>query len=695
MKRYTLFGVLLLSLVIILSSCGSKKDANINKYFFKSQLKPKIVPVSKRKSRITTKKTTNKTIKTKKTETKKAKLLKVPQFIETENISISTFLPKTKTDEKIKFPKEEIQISVEDMPIYDFINLVFGQLLNLNYIISPEVQNLRKNITLNMTSKMEPKKFLQFIIDFLKDYQIQVLYKDNVFYIKRKKRVRAKITYSDNIIIGRNIPSDISPDLNITMVIPLFYISNNQFSRLIRQFVNSNEVLIDFIGRSTVIVSGKVKNLLKIEKLIKVFDRPYFSKKHIYIADVEYLTSEEIAKELEKVLKPIGIPISDKSKENSLTIIPLKRNNSLLLISPKKEWIDTAIYWKNQIDTIDAFAEEPQLFIYKPKNRSADELAKVLQKVLQSAHINIPAQKTKTKKQTSKIGNKNLNISVDEERNSIVVMAYPSEYKKIKRILEKLDTQPKQVLVEVTIAEITLTDQLQFGFEWFLKHSDSSFIGELKTLGGLGIGGAGFNYSLIETSGKLSMLFNAFAKKNLINIVSTPHIVVLDGKEATIRVGTEVPVVLSETTATDITNTTGQPSILRNVQYRNTGVLLSVKPTITSDDNLNIEISQELSEAQTNSVSNIDSPLILNRSINTILNIKSGQTVLLGGLISKNTSKSRSKIPFLGNLPLIGNLFSVDSKGKSKTELIILITPYIINNNNELDNIVKKIYNKE
>ena len=255
--------------------------------------------------------------------------------------------------------------------------------------------------------------------------------------------------------------------------------------------------------------------------------------------------------------------------------------------------------------------------------------------------------------------------------------------------MEKLDTEPKQVLIEVTIAEITLTDQLQFGFEWYLKHTSSDYVGELQTIGGLGIGGAGFTYTLLGTAGKFNMIFNAFAKKNLINIVSTPHLVVLDGKEATINVGTEVPVVSSETTAPDIT--AGQPSILRNVQYRNTGVILSVKPVITSEDKLNVEISQELSEAQANNISNIDSPIILNRSIKTTLNIKSGQTVLLGGLISENTSRTKSKVPLIGDIPVLGNLFSVNSKGKNKTELIITITPYIIKDSNSLDEIIRSI----
>jgi general secretion pathway protein D len=402
----------------------------------------------------------------------------------------------------------------------------------------------------------------------------------------------------------------------------------------------------------------------------------------------------------------MGIPLSEKPSENALTLIPLKRKNALFVVSPLKSWLDAVVYWKKQLDTIDALGDEPQLFVSKPQNRSAAELLNVLNSILSSG-VTTTKKKSKEKEKERKkrsgktgivLSAESFKATVDKERNALIIMAYPSDYKKIRRILEKLDTQPKQVLVEVTIAEVTLTDQFQYGFEWYLKHAGSKYVGELQTLGGLGIGGAGFNYSLIATSQKFNLLFNTFAKKNLINIISTPHIVVLDGKEATINVGTEVPVVSSETSAPDINNTAGTPSILRNVQYRNTGVILSVKPIVTSNNMLTIEVSQELSEAQANNVSNIDSPIILNRSITTSLVLKSGETVLLGGLISENKSKTRSEVPVLGDLPLLGNLFKVESKGNNKTELIVLITPHIINTTDELKeitNVLSQEFEKE
>ena len=622
----------------------------------------------------------------------RVELIKVPSPFEKEEVSISSLMHEPERAEKIKLPEDEIQISIEDMPVYDFINLVFGKILNLNYVVAPDVQKMSKKITLNMTSSMKPRKFFGFISDLLKDYGIAIKYEAEMFKIEKLKNRSAVPRFSPKIFIGRSLPLNISEDEKITLISPTYYINNNHFLYIVNQFIKGGEFTIKGYpyNAKMLLISGRVNLLREVLRLLKTFDRPYFINKQFYLLVLDYLSVDEFYTEIQKILKAMAIPLSSKPVEHSLSLIPLKRKNALFIISPQKSWVDTVVYWKNQLDTIDALGDEPQLFVYRPQNRSADELLNVLKTIMTTDTVTV---KSGSKKKTATIKTKSIQqgfkATVDKERNTLIIMAYPSDYKKIRRILEKLDTQPKQVLIEVTIAEVTLTDQLQFGFEWYLKHAASEYIGEVQTLGGLGIGGAGFNFSLIATSQKFNFLLNAFAKKNLINIVSTPHIVVLDGKDATINVGTEVPVVSSETTATDITTGTGSPSILRNVQYRRTGVNLRVKPIVTSNDMLAIDVSQELSEAQANNVSNIDSPIILNRSINTSLVLKSGETVLLGGLISENISKTRSKIPLLGDIPIIGHLFSVDSKGKNKTELIVLITPLIIQEADQLKEITE------
>ncbi len=614
--------------------------------------------------------------------------------------------PKKIKSYKVKLPKGKIQISVENMPLYDFINLVFGKLLSVNYFISPDVASIGQKITLNMTEPMEPDDFLYFVTNLLQDYRVDVSYEKGIFKIRRLVRlVRKETGLPLNVYVGRELP-ELPDDAKITSVVPTYYVPASKLISTISLFTKgSKEITVNIVRHtSAFIVSGRYGKVKKIVGLIKTFDKPYFADKHIYFLKLEYVSVEDFIKNVRDIFENMGIKVVETQIETGISLIPVESINAIVAISPKKEWIDSLLYWKEKIDIIESLSEEKHMFVFKPKHRSAKELASVLtsikvggeeqtktKEVKEQEQANV--RKTEKKKEIAKTLKSitgSFDIVVDEARNSLIVYAYPSDYKKIKSVLEQLDTPPKQVLIEVTIAEITLKDELKYGLEWYIRHKGDKFIGDIQTLGGLGVGGAGLVYSLVSTGGRFKAIMNAFAKKDLINIISTPHIVVLDGSEASINVGTEVPVVSSEVTSPDLTAGAQQPSILRNVQYRSTGVILSVTPTVLSEDYLTINISQELSEAQSNTVSQIDSPIIINRSINTKITLKSGDTVVLGGLISTNNSTGENKVPILGDIPILGNLFKVRSKGQSKTELIIQITPYILKSSDELDAISRK-----
>ena len=178
---------------------------------------------------------------------------------------------------------------------------------------------------------------------------------------------------------------------------------------------------------------------------------------------------------------------------------------------------------------------------------------------------------------------------------------------------------------------------------------------------------------------------NALATDSRVNILLTPRLLARSGTEAQIKVGNEVPVITSQSNSPLTTG--GTTSILNQVSYRTTGTTLKVKPTVHSGDRIDLEVSQEVSEAQSNDVSNVSSPLIFSRSISTKLSIKDGVTVLLGGLIQENRSSSGSKVPWVGDLPGIGNLFKNRSAATTKTELLIFITPYIVRSSEDAEKI--------
>ena len=647
----------------------------------------------------------------------KAQIIQAPDFLHTAQVSFGTTEEGGSDAGKLELPAgENVQISVEGMPIYDFVNLVFGQVLKLSYAVSPEVQKMKEKVTLNMTEPMDAVAFFFFANELLSQYRIEAKEARGNLYIDRSAK-NSRPTFSAELYFGREVPP-LSPAKKITQIVPTDYVSAKDLVFSLGLFIQgitgvSYNILKQPQG---LIISGSVAQVQQVVEMIALLDRPFVAGKSVQLLPLEFVSVGVFYNNLRDILYGLGIPVATQKGQIGLTLIPLEQLGSLLVISPKQEWVDVVTYWQRQLDSISAMGESTRLFVFKPQYRLAEELVEVIEGLIKSRTDTVSVKNQQglsrplsnatalqpTQNKISSASNTastnqregfelqsltNVKVSLDENRNAVILMATPAVFQDLKEILDRLDTPPRQVITEVTIAEVTLSDQLELGLEWFLNNNGTEYNSTVKTLSGLGLGGSGFNAIFSKLNGDFQVMLNAFAKDDLINIISTPHIVVLDGNEATINVGTEVPVVTSETSASDIGSGSSEPTILRNIQYRNTGVVLKVKPVIHSDGMLTIDISQELSEAQTNNISDISSPLILNRSITTALTLKSGESVVLGGLISENKSQTENKVPFLGDLPFLGHLFKTNSDAVQKTELIVQITPYIVNSPEELDRI--------
>ena len=243
----------------------------------------------------------------------------------------------------------------------------------------------------------------------------------------------------------------------------------------------------------------------------------------------------------------------------------------------------------------------------------------------------------------------------------------------------------KQVLIEVTVAEVTLNDQTRAGLNFFFTESGSDGTLTGGTGGpspGLELGGTGFNLDF--TGIDLRAAFNAFASNNKVNILSTPRVVARSGGQSRIQVGNDVPIITSQRAADSQSN--GDTDILQTVQYRQTGVILDVQPVVYGDNRVDLIISQEVSTvADGGAGSAIASPVIGNRSLTTQISLNEGSTAVLGGLIDNTYSKGNSGVPFLKDIPLLGSAFRVDTIRGDQTILVILVTPFIMRNPEDME----------
>jgi general secretion pathway protein D len=292
-------------------------------------------------------------------------------------------------------------------------------------------------------------------------------------------------------------------------------------------------------------------------------------------------------------------------------------------------------------------------------------------------------------------GGSKARVVSDDVNNALLIYASSDEYKRIEDALRQLDVTPLQVLIEASIVEVTLADTLKYGVEWFLNNKVGGMQGHAGSLNSgsvvnspistaLGKGfetaaaTSGFSY-LLEASGTLRAALDAAATKNLLNVLSTPSLMVLNNQEALIEVGDEVPITTAQQQPT-FTGGTAQSNILNSIQYRKTGVILRVRPRLNSSGAVAMDIEQEVSNvSQANATGNL-TPTISTRRIASNVAVQSGETVVLGGLIQDQRKNNRNGIPGLHDIPLLGNLFGRTDRALNRTELLVLITPKAVRN---------------
>ncbi|MHB8919773.1 MAG: type II secretion system secretin GspD [Halothiobacillus sp.] len=287
-----------------------------------------------------------------------------------------------------------------------------------------------------------------------------------------------------------------------------------------------------------------------------------------------------------------------------------------------------------------------------------------------------------------KVDNSEIRVVADSQNNALLIYAKRQDYQKIANALRRLDVAPIQVLIEASIVEVTLSGNLKYGLEWYLQGSLGSGLQGTASLnanssGGIGPVQPGFSYSIANGAGAVRAVLSALAQKSLVKVISSPSVMVLNNNTATIQVGNQQPI---QSAQAIISN----GIVSNSITYKDTGVILSVTPSVNAGDMVNMRIKQAVTD-----VGPVDTATgqrsFLQRQVDTKVEVHSGQTVTLGGLIKNNTSNGKSGIPFLSDIPYVGNLFSTTSKTEDRTELLVMITPRVLRNLQDLSDITREM----
>lgn len=645
------------------------------------------------------------------------------------DISIGTdnFINKQKSaPDHARSESGEVTLNFQGVDIREFVQAVLGELLEENYVIDKEVSGIVSIQTARPLVNDELIPVLEHILAM----NGAALNRDDGMYhiIPRSRAARGTVSPTSRIRSG---------SFNL-QVVPLRYIGAAEMEKILSPLMDEQALINVDSRRNLLILAGTEKEISHLLDTIELFDVNWLEGMSVGLFPLEYADPESLVMELEQALEGEDGTVMD----GLVRLIPIERLGALLVVSPRETALRQIHDWVNRLDRAGKHAGR-RIFVYKLQNAKSADVANILSQLFDlppppvsdtmmgpslapgtmpttletpesstslSTDESSSTQSLRQQRSRPQLGAQShrapgsfggdssnyeedtIRIIADEVRNSLVILATNQEYDMVKAAVERLDTIPLQVNIEASIIEVTLTDTLEYGVEWFFKNDAGGKQGRglLDLGGGLAPAIPGFSYAIVESADDVRVILTALAEESKINMLSSPSLMVLDNQTATISVGDEIPL----PTRQAVSVIDPEAPTVNEVQYRNTGVILEVTPRVNAGGLVTMEIRQEVSDAVTTTSSALDAPTIQQREIQSTVAIQSGDTIVLGGLIRDSRATSESGIPFIRNIPLLGKLFGQSSDFGDRTELMVLITPRAIDSRQKAQDVTNEFRRK-
>lgn len=575
-------------------------------------------------------------------------------------------------------PSVRSAVGFDQLALPAFIDAVFSQTLGLNVVMDPTIADRDDQVTMRTGGERDFEALFALTREVLSSYGVGVSFDGETVRVAPDEALAAEVP---RVIRSRALPSVPSALRPIFQYVPI----ENVDAALMRTWLQNSfdpvKLRLAIIQQTNALSMLALPNeIAPVLEAIELLDQPRFAGRASLRLRPAYWNAKALTAELIKLLTAEGFSIGETTN-SAILLVPIERINAIIVFAENDTNLAHVRRWAEELDQPTGGDPVQSVFIYRVRNTTAESLSSVIEGVLDDGRVLTSSagegrdDKDDDDDDRGSDGG-GARIVLDEDRNAILFVGRAEDYARIRPILEALDQAPLETLIEVTIAEVTLNDAEALGVEWALQFGSGAFDNALST-DSLGIGSIGLNYALLDSRSQTQAILNAFRRDNRVSIISAPRLLARSGGTASVNIGTEIPIITAQSRDANLQNS-GTTQLVEQVQYRRTGTLLSVEPIVHSGDRIDLKISQELSEAQENDVSDVSSPVILNRQVETELSLRDGQTVLLGGLISENNSDTTTGVPLLKDIPVLGNLFRSQSISNRKTELLIFITPYVI-----------------
>lgn len=572
----------------------------------------------------------------------------------------------------------------------DIIRTV-AELTGENFILAP---GLSARITV-LTTKPVPKKDIFSIFESVLEINGLSAVKAGPYYkIVQAPQARQKALD----LLNSSQPSDVPQgDSMMNVIVPVEFISANELMQIIRPMLSQAGNATLYSKANTLILTDHASIIKKLLEFIEYIDIDAFKRMHIDIVSVQNVDIKSMNKELTEVFSALGFG-RDTSQ---LSIIPIERLNSFIILSSSTQLLASVKEWIDRLDKRTS-GEASSIHIYYVQNEKASNLKTILEQLYGGKRAiplstAVASQSQPTSQPMSNIGSsasEEIRFFIYEPSNALIIQSSRMDYQSILSTIQELDRVPKQVLIEALILEVKLDESTRFGIQWSaltgnfnLQQNTGLFTTTLNDPAGnistpVGLPAPSGLTAFATDSTKFFTAIQALASTGKINVLSNPHLVVKNYEKASMNVGSDEPVA-TQSSQTAVTGSTG---LIQNIEYRKTGIILTVIPQISEGGMVAMSIRQEVSDKSTDRiVGDRTYPSFTKREVETSVVTKDRQTLVIGGLIQERKDRTDSGIPLLSKIPILGNLFKLTSFANGKTELLILITPRVISNEEQAD----------
>ena len=575
---------------------------------------------------------------------------------------------------------DEVSMAIEQTPLPMFIQILYGSVLKKAYSLDPAVQSRTDLVTFKTSQPLSRERMQSVAANLMRSYGLAVQDFDGLVRIVPE----ANAPVTPILRRGRALPETPEPLRPIFQHVELEVARSSEVAQWLKQMLGTRVTMQDDTNRNGLLLSGTPADLRVALEMVQALDQPRMRGRIARRITPAFANVTDFANRLVEMLAAQGYAASSTlSPGVPILILPIPAISSVVVFTNNDVIMDHTLRWAKELDRPVAGATSNGLFTYAVRYADAQDLAKTLGELLSGGSAVAPSAAAAGAAAPARASSNN-RVVVNNATNTLIFRGSSAdEYQQIQALLRELDRPSKSALIEVIVAEVRRTDAQSLGVQW-----DYNRYGVGSATASGSISGSGLSLAITSDSLRVRGIISALASNNLARVLSNPKVMARNGESATIQVGQEVPIITSQqSTGTSSGFFTATPNLLQTVQYRSTGVILKVRPVINSGNRLDLEIQQEVSSAAATSTGVSASPTISTRRVETKLSLRDGSTVLMAGLIDRKASGGNAGVPLLKDIPGLGALFGSRNTSMEETELLVMITPYVINDDYEAEGI--------